>query len=165
MYGTSVKAVEDVAKGNKKCILDIDTQVRCPHNTIPPSSACRQSGLALTCDYHELPPRCLLSSHLQGVKLIKAHHAHLNPLYVFISPPNLSSLRTRLSGRGTETDSSLSARLAAAVGELEYAKEKGAFDVIVVNDEVERAYGVLREVIVDGKTDGGDRLPDFSNEQ
>lgn len=28
MYGTSVKAVEDVAKdGGKKCILDIDTQV------------------------------------------------------------------------------------------------------------------------------------------
>lgn len=28
MYGTSVKAVEDVKKGGKMCILDIDTQVR-----------------------------------------------------------------------------------------------------------------------------------------
>jgi guanylate kinase len=27
MYGTSVKAVEAVAKGKKMCILDIDTQV------------------------------------------------------------------------------------------------------------------------------------------
>lgn len=27
MYGTSVKAVEDVKKGGKMCILDIDTQV------------------------------------------------------------------------------------------------------------------------------------------
>lgn len=28
MYGTSVQAVEDVKKGGKMCILDIDTQVR-----------------------------------------------------------------------------------------------------------------------------------------
>lgn len=27
MYGTSVQAVEDVKKGGKMCILDIDTQV------------------------------------------------------------------------------------------------------------------------------------------
>lgn len=33
MYGTSVKAVEDVAKHNKKCILDIDTQVSLPLNS------------------------------------------------------------------------------------------------------------------------------------
>lgn len=99
----------------------------------------------------------------QGVKLIKQHHAHLNPLYVFISPPSMSSLRTRLTGRGTESDESLSARLAAAVGELEYAQQPGAFDVVVVNDQLDRAYGVLKDVIIDGKTDGGDRLPDFTD--
>ncbi|ORY92400.1 P-loop containing nucleoside triphosphate hydrolase protein [Leucosporidium creatinivorum] len=121
MYGTSVKAVEDVAKdGGKKCILDIDTQ---------------------------------------GVKLIKQHHPHLNPVYVFIAPPSLASLRTRLTGRGTETDSSLSARLAAAIGEVEYAKT-GAFDVVVVNDDLERAYGVLKGIVVENKTEG-DKLPAF----
>lgn len=57
----------------------------------------------------------------------------------------------------------MSARLAAAVGELEYAKS-GAFDVVVVNDDLERAYKVLRQVIVEGKTDGGDQLPDFASE-
>ena len=30
MYGTSVKSVEDVKRGGKMCILDIDTQVRPP---------------------------------------------------------------------------------------------------------------------------------------
>lgn len=35
MYGTSVQAVQDVAKNNKKCILDIDTQVSaCPEGTL-----------------------------------------------------------------------------------------------------------------------------------
>ncbi|GJN89227.1 hypothetical protein Rhopal_002206-T1 [Rhodotorula paludigena] len=125
MYGTSVQAVEDVKKGGKMCILDIDTQ---------------------------------------GVKLIKANHPYLNPLYVFISPPSLASLKTRLTGRGTESDASMAARLAAAVGELEYAKS-GAFDVVVVNDDLERAYRALRQVIVEGKTDAGDRLPDFAAEQ
>ncbi|BGP39903.1 guanylate kinase [Rhodotorula kratochvilovae] len=125
MYGTSVTSVEDVKKGGKMCILDIDTQ---------------------------------------GVKLIKANHAYLNPLYVFISPPSLASLKTRLTGRGTESESSMAARLAAAVGELEYAKS-GAFDVVVVNDELERAYEVLKKVVVEGKTDGGDKLPDFAAEQ
>ncbi|TNY22697.1 P-loop containing nucleoside triphosphate hydrolase protein [Rhodotorula diobovata] len=125
LYGTSVQAVEDVKKGGKMCILDIDTQ---------------------------------------GVKLIKANHPHLDPLYVFISPPSLSSLKARLTGRGTESESSLAERLGAAVGELEYAKS-GAFDVVVVNDELERAYDVLRRVVVDREVGAGDRLPDFAAEQ
>ncbi|GAA5846045.1 hypothetical protein JCM9279_004768 [Rhodotorula babjevae] len=125
MYGTSVKSVEDVKRGGKMCILDIDTQ---------------------------------------GVKLIKANHPHLDPLYVFISPPSLASLKTRLSGRGTESESSMAARLAAAVGELEYAKS-GAFDVVVVNDELERAYAKLRKVVVERDLAAGDQLPDFAAEQ
>ena len=64
-----------------------------------------------------------------------------------------------MTGRGTETDESLGKRLAAAVGEIEYAKE-GAFDEVVVNDELDRAYGVLRRVIVEGGK--GDGLPDLS---
>ncbi|KAK4051238.1 guanylate kinase [Microbotryomycetes sp. JL201] len=124
MYGTSVKAVQDVAKNNKKCILDIDTQASL------------------------------------GVKLIKANHPHLNPIYIFVAPPSLASLRERLSGRGTETDAAMQARLAAAVGEIEYAKT-GAFDVVVVNDDLERAYRVLRRVVVDGDTSNGDKLPNF----
>lgn len=56
----------------------------------------------------------------------------------------------------------MSARLAAAVGELDYAKS-GAFDVVVVNDDLERAYNVLKQVIIEGKTEAGDKLPDFED--
>lgn len=44
MYGTSVQAVEDVKKGGKMCILDIDTQVRavsrCPCLGVKASEPC-----------------------------------------------------------------------------------------------------------------------------
>lgn len=56
----------------------------------------------------------------------------------------------------------MSARLAAAVGELDYAKS-GAFDVVVVNDDLERAYNVLKQVIIEGKTEAGDKLPHFED--
>ena len=58
----------------------------------------------------------------------------------------------------------MQARLAAAVGELEYAKS-GAFDVVVVNDELERAYAKLRKVVVERDLEAGDQLPDFAAEQ
>jgi len=152
MYGTSVKSVEDVKRGGKMCILDIDTQVR-PPLPLPPARP--------PAERFADPPSTPSS---QGVKLIKANHPHLDPLYVFISPPSLASLKTRLSGRGTESDASMQARLAAAVGELEYAKS-GAFDVVVVNDELERAYAKLRKVVVERDLEAGDQLPDFAAEQ
>ncbi|GAA6063126.1 hypothetical protein JCM10212_002329 [Sporobolomyces blumeae] len=121
------------------------------------------SSVAAVNDVTKSGKMCILDIDTQGVKLIKANHPYLNPLYVFISPPSIASLKTRLTGRGTETESSMSARLAAAIGELEYAKS-GAFDVVVVNDDLERAYGVLKGVVCEGKRDG-DRLPDFAAEQ
>lgn len=152
MYGTSVKSVEDVKRGGKMCILDIDTQVR--------TSLAHPLTLPLSRRGADLPR----VARAQGVKLIKANHPHLDPLYVFISPPSLASLKTRLSGRGTESESSMQARLAAAVGEIDYAKS-GAFDVVVVNDELERAYAKLRKVVVERDLEAGDQLPDFAAEQ
>lgn len=47
------------------------------------------------------------------------------------------------------------------MGELEYAKT-GAFDITVVNDDLDRAYKVLEDVTVhDAKS--GDALPDYSS--
>lgn len=171
LYGTSVKAVEDVAKGDKTCILDIDTQVRSPFpiSILTPSPPFPSlpalvpfpppQGKASRSQAPQPQLNSVFPPPPQGVKLIKQHHAHLNPLYIFIAPPSLASLKSRLTGRGTESDSSLAARLAAAVGEVEYAKT-GAFDVVVVNDDLDRAYGVLKEVVVDGKKEG-DVLPAF----
>ncbi len=63
--------------------------------------------------------------------------------YVFIAPPSLETLERRLAGRGTETPESLALRLHNAREELRAA---GEFDFLVVNDELEAAWGELRAV-------------------
>jgi guanylate kinase len=69
---------------------------------------------------------------------------------VFVAPPSLEELERRLRGRGTETSESLNKRLTQAKRELQFAKEPGAHEKIVVNDDLEKAYTELRDWIVDG---------------
>jgi len=55
---------------------------------------------------------------------------------LFISPPSLQVLEQRLKARGTETEDSLRQRVAKADREMQY---KPHFDVVIVNDDLERA--------------------------
>ncbi len=93
---------------------------------------------------------------LQGVRQIK--NTNLNPVYLFISPPSLSALRDRLHARGTETEASVQKRLATALGEIAFAKEPNVHDVVIVNDDKDRAYDLLERVAL-GEDIPGDRLP------
>ncbi|KAG9089813.1 hypothetical protein FS749_001044 [Ceratobasidium sp. UAMH 11750] len=102
--------------------------------------------------------RCLLDVDTVGVANIKRDHSHLGCLFIFISPPSLSSLGDRLRKRGTENEATIVKRLAKAKSEMEYAAT-GTFDVIIVNDDVDRAYGLLRAAIRDGAR-SGDVLPE-----
>lgn len=54
-------------------------------------------------------------------------------LTLFIAPPSLEVLRSRLEHRGTETPESLSRRIARAGMEMGYANR---FDRVVVNDDL-----------------------------
>lgn len=76
----------------------------------------------------------------------------------FISPPSLASLRERLRGRGTETESSLEKRLATALKEIDYAKEPGVHNLVIVNDDLNRAYQLFKQVAF-GEDVSGDKLP------
>ncbi|CAL1689724.1 unnamed protein product [Lasius platythorax] len=89
---------------------------------------------------------CVLDIDIQGVKQIKC--THLNPLYVFIKPPSVVELERRLKARNTETEESLQRRLAVAKTELEYGETPGNFDVIIENDNLEKAYEILRNFIL-----------------
>jgi guanylate kinase len=64
---------------------------------------------------------------------------------IFIQPPSLEALRSRLSERGTETVDSLEERLAKARYELSFAHE---FDAIVLNDELDKAYTAVKEMVL-----------------
>jgi guanylate kinase len=90
---------------------------------------------------------CVLDVDVQGVKSLKT--TDLNPVYIFIMPPSIDELEKRLRNRGTETESSLKKRLDAAQSELDYCKEKDAFHHIIVNDNLEEAYGKLRDILFD----------------
>lgn len=82
---------------------------------------------------------------MQGVKQVKK--TDLNARFLFLAPPSVEDLRKRLEGRGTETADSLQKRLAAAEAELAYAKEDGAHDRIIINDDLDKAYSELREFV------------------
>ena len=65
---------------------------------------------------------------------------------VFIEPPSLDDLVLRLRRRGTENPAALSQRLRAAYEEV---KQKGLYDHIVVNDDLEAAVGHLLRILED----------------
>lgn len=57
-------------------------------------------------------------------------------LSVFVQPPSLEVLESRLRSRGTESEANIAKRMAKAERELTYADR---FDHILVNDDLERA--------------------------
>jgi len=57
-------------------------------------------------------------------------------LAIFVMPPSVDHLRERLKGRSSDTDESIQTRVDKAEEELQYAKQ---FDVVLVNDELEKA--------------------------
>lgn len=57
-------------------------------------------------------------------------------LSIFVCPPSLEILRSRLEGRGTETPEKIEMRLAKAGEEMTYSTQ---FDHVVVNDVLEDA--------------------------
>ena len=65
-------------------------------------------------------------------------------LSVFIQPPSIEELRKRLEGRGTDSPETINNRIAKAEFELSYAPK---FDLIVVNDELEKAEAQALEAI------------------
>lgn len=89
---------------------------------------------------------CILDIDSQGVKSIK--HTQLYPLYVFIQPPSLEVLEQRLRSRSTETEESLQKRLQIAKVEMEYGRDPANFDIVIVNDQLEKSYHELKEFLL-----------------
>ncbi|KAI8608872.1 P-loop containing nucleoside triphosphate hydrolase protein [Chytriomyces sp. MP71] len=79
---------------------------------------------------------CVLDVEMAGVKAIK--NTILGAKFVFVRPPSIQDLETRLRGRGTETEESLAKRLGAAQGEMDFA-DTGVHDKIIINGESEDA--------------------------
>ncbi|KNE67831.1 guanylate kinase [Allomyces macrogynus ATCC 38327] len=92
------------------------------------------------------PRVCVLDIEQAGVRNVKK--SDLRARFVFIKPPSVEEIEKRLRGRGTETEESLKARVATAVKELEEALVPGTHDVIIVNDDADRAYEELKAWVI-----------------
>ncbi|MFP5409460.1 MAG: guanylate kinase [Gammaproteobacteria bacterium] len=76
----------------------------------------------------------LLEIDWQGAEQVRAHFPE--SASIFILPPSFSALRTRLAGRGQDSDAVIERRLAAAAHDVAHAE---AFDYIIVNDDFDHA--------------------------
>lgn len=95
-------------------------------------------------DVVEKGRRCVLDIDVQGVDSVKKTSVDSMACYVFISPPSLEVLESRLRERGTETEEKIQTRLHNAKGEMAYKLKEGFWDAIIVNDTLEQAYEELK---------------------
>ncbi|MGA7705792.1 MAG: guanylate kinase [Solirubrobacteraceae bacterium] len=84
----------------------------------------------------------VLEIEVQGARQVRA--AMPEAVQVFIAPPSLEALRTRLIGRGTDSSVEVERRLAVAEQELAARDE---FAHVVVNDRLEDALDALVAIV------------------
>ena len=84
----------------------------------------------------------VLEIEVQGARQVRA--AMPEAVQVFIAPPSLEALRTRLIGRGTDGSEEVERRLAVAEQELAAREE---FAYVVVNDRLDDALGELVAIV------------------
>ena len=86
----------------------------------------------------------VLEIEVQGARQVR--RAMPEAVQVFIAPPSLSALRTRLVGRGTDDQQEVERRLQVAEQELGAQPE---FAHVVVNDRLDEALDGLTAIVAD----------------
>ncbi len=85
----------------------------------------------------------LFDIDVQGAMSLKKQYGN-RTILVFIEPPSLQVLEERLRNRKGDSSQSIETRLANAYSELEWSRK---FDYQIVNDDLEKAYRQLREIV------------------
>ena len=84
----------------------------------------------------------ILEIEMQGALQIKK--AYPEAVLIFVLPPSLKELRSRILKRGTETVEQIDARMAKTLSEIELLPE---YDYFLINDDLEEAIGTARSII------------------
>lgn len=63
---------------------------------------------------------------------------------IFLAPPSIKELKSRLTGRGTETADVIEKRLIRAMDELELLDD---YDYVVINDDIDQAVRDIRAIV------------------
>ena len=87
----------------------------------------------------------LLDIEIQGARQVKAHRP--DALLIFIAPPSLEEMESRLRLRGDTSDEDIAERLNIARTQLEEAPD--LFDHIVVNKDLDVAVSEVVKLVTD----------------
>lgn len=96
----------------------------------------------------------------QGGKALSSRWP-MDSLKVFILPPDLATLESRLRSRATDAPHVIETRLQNALDELTHYPE---YPHLIVNDDIDRAYAVLRGIYLARRNGITSRGPDYPAE-
>ncbi|MGL4523093.1 MAG: guanylate kinase [Bacilli bacterium] len=84
----------------------------------------------------------MLEIEVQGAMKVKQVFG--DALFIFLAPPSLDELRSRITGRGTETEDLINNRMNMAKEEIEMMD---AYDYVVVNDRISEAANRIKAIL------------------
>ncbi|ANE47475.1 guanylate kinase [Paenibacillus swuensis] len=84
----------------------------------------------------------ILEIEVQGA--LKVKEKFPEGVFVFLMPPSLQELQSRIVGRGTESEETIMRRMTAAVEEIALMQH---YDYAVVNDHIESACSRIQSII------------------
>lgn len=85
----------------------------------------------------------LLDIDVQGARQVRDNLD--SAVLVFLMPPSIEVLLSRLRGRGSEDDTAVRRRMTSALSELEAV---GEFDYVVVNDDLDSTVSAVESILV-----------------
>ena len=89
---------------------------------------------------------CVLDVDKQGVKNIRK--TDLRPIFIYVSPPSFEVLEKRLRDRKTDTEAAIDKRLKEAKESMEFSRQPGVYDHIVLNDRLDVAYEQFKSILL-----------------
>ena len=101
-------------------------------------------------DWLEQGTDVILEIDVQGAFQVRENYPDC--ILIFILPPSMEELRSRILNRGSETEETMAARLGEAQREIDLSER---YDYRVVNGELEQAVAEVRQIINDERTEGG----------
>jgi guanylate kinase len=85
----------------------------------------------------------ILDIDTQGAMQIKKKYGE--GIYIFVLPPSLKALKTRLEKRMTDSRDQISRRLRTAISEIKTYEQ---FDYVIINDIFEHALNELASILI-----------------
>jgi len=80
----------------------------------------------------------------QGTQQLMSSSKAIDLVRIFILPPSISSLESRLKSRGQDSAETIAARMAKAESEISHWAE---YDYVLVNDDLEETYADLKAIV------------------